>query len=249
MMRTSCGMVVLVGALVCGVTPTADAATILAVDINGSQACAADNNVGCTFGLVLSDLDPTLSVLSLGTSVIGGVEVEGSLHTASVSATGNLLSSGSLAITNLLASTAFIQASIGATDFVGPTSFAQATGSGTWIDAAGSSTTYSYYNDPTNTQGADTATDRPGIEIASFSDIAGAGLDSFAFDSGAMPFIDPAQFSMTLGFDMTLLGFDRLESRGQAEFKDLAVSEIPEPLSLILLGTGLVGGYLRRRHA
>jgi hypothetical protein len=52
---------------------------------------------------------------------------------------------------------------------------------------------------------------------------------------------------MTLGFDMTLLGGDSLISRGQSEFKDIAA--VPEPMSMLLLGSGLIGGgYLRRRQ-
>jgi hypothetical protein len=227
--------------------PKADASLILAVDVNGSQACAADNGIGCAFGTVLVDLNPAVGIISLAPTVVGGVLVEGSLHTATVSATGNLLSSGSLAITNQLATTAIVQASIGATDFVGPTSFVQATGSGTWVDSAGSSTTYTYYNDLLNAQGAETATDRPGLQVASFTDVAQAGLDSFSFDTGNLSAFDPTLFSMTLGFDMTLLGFDRLETRGQAEFKD--IQAVPEPMTLLLLGSGLVGGgYLRRRQ-
>jgi len=240
----------LILAFVLSFVPSAQAALILAVDVNGTIACAADNNIGCTFGLVLTDQDPDLGVLALDATVLGGVEVEGSLHSQEVSPGVNQLSSSSLSITNLLTTTAIIQASIGATDFEPTALFADVSGSGTWVNSLGSSTTYTYYNDPTNQQGAETATDREGNLLASFTDVStGEFNDSFSFDQDGIAVFDPELFSMTLGFDMTLLGGDSLISRGQTIFKDQQISEVPEPMSMMLLGTGLLGGgYLRRRQ-
>lgn len=231
-------------------TPKADAALILAVDVNGDQACAADNNTGCSFGTVLLDLNPTIGILSLGSTVLGGVDVQGSLHTQQTDPGINQLSSSSLSITNLLQTTAVIQAAIGGTDFVPTATFAELSGSGTWVSSLGSSTTFSYYNDPTNQQGAETPQDRPGDLLASFTDTSTGGFnDAFSFHQDGIGVSDLNPFSMTLGFDMNLLGGDSLISRGQTIFKDQQVSEVPEPMSMILLGSGLLGGggYLKRR--
>ena len=241
----------LVLAFVLSFVPKADAALILAVDVNGSLACATDNNSTCTYGTQLFDTNPLLGVLSLDATTIGGVDVEGSLHTQEVSPGVNQLSSSSLSITNLLQTTALVQASIGATDFQPLAQTAELSGSGTWVSSLGSSTTFTYYNDPTNQQGGETATDRPGDLLASFSDVSTGGRnDAFSFSQDGIVVFDPFPFSMTLGFDMTLLGGDSLISRGQTIFKDQTdVSEVPEPMSMVLLGTGLLGGgYLKRRQ-
>jgi hypothetical protein len=247
-MRKSLGIASLVVALALSFAPKVDAALILAVEINGQQFCATDNDSLCSFGTQLSDQNLALGVLSLDSTTIGGVTVEGSIHRSIFGPPTNTLRSSSLTITNTLGTTANIQASIGATDFVYPSLFATTTGSGTWGTASqGSSLTYTYYYDAANNQGGDTATDRPGLLLDTFMDTALIPDDSFDHDGGPFPINALSAFSMTLGFDMTLLGFDSLDSRGQAMSTD--VQAVPEPMSMFLLGTGLVGGgYLRRRQ-
>jgi hypothetical protein len=239
---------VLVLTFVLAFVPKASADLILAVDVNGSQFCATDNDSACAFGTQLLDQNPLLGVLSLATTTVGGVQVEGSIHRAIFGPPTDSLRSSSLTITNLLASTALVQASIGANDFTAPATELTTTGSGTWGPSSqGSSTTYTYYYDASNTQSATTATDRQGALMFSFSDTATSPDESFSQDGGPFAINALSAFGMTLGFDMTLLGFDSLDARGQAASAD--VTAVPEPMSMLLLGSGLIGGgYLRRRQ-
>ena len=94
-----------------------------------------------------------------------------------------------------------------------------------------------------------TPDDRPGQLIDTFFYIAEGGSDSFSYDN-ELAFSDVLPFSMTLGFDLTLLGGDSLISRGQTIDKEIIPAAIPEPMSMLLLGSGLIsGGYLKRRQS
>jgi len=222
---------------------------MIAGDINnGTLFCATDNNAGCANGIVLLDLDPTIGILDLGDVVVGGLNIEGSLHSQEFGPPLNILNSSSLTIENLTGSAISLQSSISGNNFPGPTSFIANSGSGTWQTAAGSNATYSFWADPANAIGANTATDRPGFLVSQFSDTAVGLVDSFAVNGGPFPYALGGPFSMTLGFDMTLVAGGELISRGQTQISD--VGAVPEPMSLSLLGLALAGfGYRLRRRA
>ena len=234
--------------LILMLAPRADAAPLtIAGNVNsGTLFCATDQNVACVYGTQVLDLNPTVGILDLGTAMIGGLLIEGSLHSEANGPALNVINSSSLTIQNTTAGQITLESTISADGFPGPTSFIANSGSGTWQTAEGSFATYSFYADALNAIGASTATDRPGTLISTFNDTAVGLVDSFAVNYGPAPFGAAGPFSMTLGFDMLLEGSGRLISRGQTQVTDVAA--VPEPVSLSLLGLGLAGLAYRRRR-
>jgi hypothetical protein len=217
---------------------TADADLILAGTINGSSFCAVDNDAfACGFGTQLADADATDGRLGLADGTFGGLTVEGSSHRQTLGPPTNILSSSSLNIINTSGADVAFDVAVGATDFVGPINTAFTTGSGTWINAVGSTINLEWWNDPANDQGAETPGDTPGGLVDSFTDTPTVAADSFNHVGGPFLVNDPAAFSMTLRYFGTLADGAVLNSRGQAEIKPVA--DVSAPATLLLLGSGL----------
>ncbi len=100
-----------------------------------------------------------------------------------------------------------MQLAVNGINFLGPVNAYSASGSGTWQNAIGSTIGLSYFGDASNTQGANTPTNLPGVLLASFADTAASAADAFSFNAHG-PFNAGALFGMSLGTSGTLAAWD-----------------------------------------
>lgn len=214
----------------------ANATLMLSADVGGTTFHCEDNQA--------CDINNTTGVLELANQTIGGVQVNGSIST-SVQGSLNVIDTSSLSVINNNATATAITFTVGDTSFTGPVTEYTVSGSGTFTGPTGSTVTLTWYNDPGNSQGAETPGDTPGNLLDSFTATQTlARSQSFSHNqSGATS--DGALFSMTIQASGTLEPGASLLSRGQSEVKPQSVKE---PASLALLGAALLGfTFFRRR--
>lgn len=222
----------------------AHATLMLSANINGTVISCADG-AAC-------DTNPLPNQLKIADQVVNGVEIQGSSQFAS-SGTTNDLNTSSFQIINHNLTAATVQVAVNGINFTGPVATYAASGAGTWQNAGGSGLTLTFFGDASNTQGATSPTDLPGTQLQTFSNTAVGAADSFATGQLTGAFVASGPFGMSLGTSGTLAAWDGVLGDeptlvGRAQAIVTAQVATPEPLSLAILGVGLLGlGVVKRK--
>jgi hypothetical protein len=228
--------------LMAAVSAPAHAVLIISADVSGTPLTVIDNGAG--------DLNPAVGTIQVGNTSLNGVAVNGSIQfsTGTPANPGqDLLSTSSLSVINQSGASRLVTVAVSDTDFSAPVGSFHITGSGTWVNAAGSDITLNWFNDPANTQGANTAFDTPGNLLGTFFSAGTDPLHSFSTDQTG-PVSDSNPFSMTIWAQANLTAGAILLDRGQGEVK--VASAVPEPATwaMLLLGFAGVGFMAYRRR-
>ena len=130
-------------------------------------------------------------------------------------------------------------------DYAGPVTNAELAGSGTFEATVGSSITFKWWADPTNTQGASTSGNTPGTLLDSFNTTATGVVQSFSIND-SVPFSAAGPFSMTEEATYTLQPHGELLNRGLG----MVITEVPKSSTWVMMLLGFAGlGFAAHRSS
>lgn len=181
------------------------------------------------------DTNPAVGTIQVTDQIVDGIQVDGSVQ-ESVHGLFPSLNTSSLDLTNTSASPVTAIVAVGDNDFSPTRAVFTSAGSGTWQGPGASSITMSWFVDPANAQGADTAFDTPGNLIDTFSN-SSAGRTSAFSHNGSTILNLTSDFSMTEASTISLAPTEALINRGQS----LVAGAVPEAPTWLMLGLGFMG--------